>query len=359
MEWGVLKTVSLPFSASRSPTVLKQEKNRLGVLLWHSGLRIRYCHCSSLGGCCGTGSVLDTGSTCRGHGQTKKERRENKRLKMNLGRVTGWLRDLEWGDLSSSLREVTLLADYLYLRVHFSICAMGAIVGWPRRSWMVQRQWWMEAGSSFYTSVPGATAAYGTEQLESQLSKGWHPSFLKCGKSRSDKLPFPESQGSGPSDWDNASRSHMPCDLLRNKWSKRVIANPAGTAPCSSSCTSYLQAVLWSKHEVWVTPHVSFSLRHREVMELAYYFLVRRWQTWVLNLQNLVPVALNSRLPLQKIRMARKKLGPSSSVRSVSFPLLLLTLWKQHFHPYTAGKTKEPEPQVKTWAFRLFPSLGC
>lgn len=156
--------------------------------------------------------------------------------------------------------------------------------------------------------------------IGSQLSKGWHPSFLKCGKSRSDKLPFPESQGSGPSDWDNASRSHMPCDLLRNKSSKRVIANPAGTALCSSSCTSYLQAVLWSKHEVWVTPHVSFSLRHREVMELAYYFLVRRWQTWVLNLQNLVPVALNSRLPLQKIRMARKKLGPSSSVRKGFFP---------------------------------------
>lgn len=35
----------------------------------------------------------------------------------------------------------------------------------------------MEAGSSFYTSVPGATAAYGTEQLEVSFPKVGIPAF--------------------------------------------------------------------------------------------------------------------------------------------------------------------------------------
>ena len=43
-----------------------------GVLLGHSRLRIWWCHCSSLGHCCGTRSMLGLGtSTGRGHGQKK------------------------------------------------------------------------------------------------------------------------------------------------------------------------------------------------------------------------------------------------------------------------------------------------
>ena len=44
-----------------------------GVLLRSSGLRIRPCHCSGLGCCCGTGSVSSPGTAeCQRHGQKKK-----------------------------------------------------------------------------------------------------------------------------------------------------------------------------------------------------------------------------------------------------------------------------------------------
>ena len=46
-----------------------------GVLLRSSGLRIRPCHCSGLGCCCGTGSVSSPGtSMCQRHGQKKKKK---------------------------------------------------------------------------------------------------------------------------------------------------------------------------------------------------------------------------------------------------------------------------------------------
>ena len=45
----------------------------LGVLLWHSQLRIRYYHCNGLGCCYGTGSVPVLGTfICCGHSQKKK-----------------------------------------------------------------------------------------------------------------------------------------------------------------------------------------------------------------------------------------------------------------------------------------------
>ena len=44
------------------PTIwLKKEKGR-EFLPWHSGLRIPCSHCSSLGHCCGTGSILGPGN---------------------------------------------------------------------------------------------------------------------------------------------------------------------------------------------------------------------------------------------------------------------------------------------------------
>ena len=53
-----------------------------GVPLWHSGLRIWCCHCSSLGHCCGAGSIPGPGtSICYGCGQKKK----NHSISMGLG----------------------------------------------------------------------------------------------------------------------------------------------------------------------------------------------------------------------------------------------------------------------------------
>ena len=46
---------------------------RGGVPLWLSGLRIQCCHCSSLGQCCGVGSVLGLGaSICCGTAKKRK-----------------------------------------------------------------------------------------------------------------------------------------------------------------------------------------------------------------------------------------------------------------------------------------------
>ena len=47
-----------------------------GLLLRCSGLRIWYCHCSSLGGCCGPGLIPDPGtSTCHGYIQKIKNKK--------------------------------------------------------------------------------------------------------------------------------------------------------------------------------------------------------------------------------------------------------------------------------------------
>ena len=47
----------------------------MGVLLWHSGLRVWHYYCSSSGHCCDVGLIPGLGtSTCHGHSQKKKER---------------------------------------------------------------------------------------------------------------------------------------------------------------------------------------------------------------------------------------------------------------------------------------------
>lgn len=49
-------------------------KNNSVVPLWHRGLRIWHCHCSTKGHCCDVGSIRGPGtSTCQGHGQTPKK----------------------------------------------------------------------------------------------------------------------------------------------------------------------------------------------------------------------------------------------------------------------------------------------
>ena len=42
---------------------IKEIKNRIGVLVWHSRSRIWYCHCSSWGHYCGSGSIPDLGTS--------------------------------------------------------------------------------------------------------------------------------------------------------------------------------------------------------------------------------------------------------------------------------------------------------
>ena len=48
------------------------QKLKLGVPLWHSGLRTWHCHCNSLGHCCGVGLIPGPGiSLCHGHRQKR------------------------------------------------------------------------------------------------------------------------------------------------------------------------------------------------------------------------------------------------------------------------------------------------
>ena len=68
-------------------------------------------------------------------------------------------------------------------------------------------------------------AGYGTT-IRTVSFPRQHPSFPKCGKSRSVKLPSPMEKESGHSDWDDASWSYVPCHLLRNNPSRRVLLEP-------------------------------------------------------------------------------------------------------------------------------------
>ena len=70
----------------RSPTVTrlqningkKKKKIPSGVPLWHSGLRILHCHCSSSGHCCDTGLIPRLGIyTCYRWGQQNKTEQKN------------------------------------------------------------------------------------------------------------------------------------------------------------------------------------------------------------------------------------------------------------------------------------------
>ena len=57
-------------------------KIKLGVLLWHSGLRIQHCHCSSLGRCCGMSLVPGPStSSCLTHSQKIKIKKKIKKRK--------------------------------------------------------------------------------------------------------------------------------------------------------------------------------------------------------------------------------------------------------------------------------------
>lgn len=87
----------------------------------------------------------------------------------------------------------------------------------------------------------------------------------------------------------------------------------------------------------------------RAVKELTQVFPASSWQTWGSNLQNLVPVALTSRLHYLATRWVwlERSWDQAAQSERVSFPPLLLILREQHFHPYTAGKINEPELQVK------------
>ena len=55
--------------------------NALGVLLWHSGLRIQCCHCSSWGCCCGACLIPGLGtSSCPGCSQNKQNFKQRRIL---------------------------------------------------------------------------------------------------------------------------------------------------------------------------------------------------------------------------------------------------------------------------------------
>ena len=48
--------------------------------MWHRGLKLQCCHCSSLGCCCGVGLIPGPGtSICGGCGQKKKKRKKEKK----------------------------------------------------------------------------------------------------------------------------------------------------------------------------------------------------------------------------------------------------------------------------------------
>ena len=58
---------------------------KIGVPWWHNGLRIQGCHCSSLGCCCGTGSIPGLGiSTYRGHTPRPPPRKEKESIKIKI-----------------------------------------------------------------------------------------------------------------------------------------------------------------------------------------------------------------------------------------------------------------------------------
>jgi len=58
--------------ATTSLSILKE--NLREFPLWHNGLRIRHCHCSGSGCCCGVGSITSLGtSACRRHGQNQNK----------------------------------------------------------------------------------------------------------------------------------------------------------------------------------------------------------------------------------------------------------------------------------------------
>lgn len=66
-------------------------KQKAGILLWSSGLRIWHCYCSGSGGYSGVGSTLAPGtSTCRGMAKNKnfyenvaKKKKKQKTLGIN------------------------------------------------------------------------------------------------------------------------------------------------------------------------------------------------------------------------------------------------------------------------------------
>ena len=56
------------------------KKNIVGVPLWHRGLKLQCCHCSSLGCCCGVGLIPGPGtSICGGCGQKKKKKKKERK----------------------------------------------------------------------------------------------------------------------------------------------------------------------------------------------------------------------------------------------------------------------------------------
>ena len=62
----------------KSLNFYKERNHSIGVPLWHSGLGIWHCHCSSSGGCYGMGSNPGLGgSTCCRCGPPKKIERNN------------------------------------------------------------------------------------------------------------------------------------------------------------------------------------------------------------------------------------------------------------------------------------------
>ena len=106
-------------------------------LLWLSGLRIQHCHWSSLGRCCGAGSIPAPGtSTCHGHGQKKKEPRGRERLNQQRESAAGQGRvgsGSPWamggmsrgGERKGGPASGTLEHCFMFLSLSLLFCKMG------------------------------------------------------------------------------------------------------------------------------------------------------------------------------------------------------------------------------------------
>ena len=125
--------------------------------------------------------------------------------------------------MGSGLTEVTLLTGHLTsLSPSARLCNGNNTKGGLEGAGPFKGSDGWEPGALSTQLYQEPPAGCGTKQSDSQLSK--------CGIYRSEKLLFPPRQESGPRDWDDASWRYVPYCLLRNNPSKRVIANPAGTA---------------------------------------------------------------------------------------------------------------------------------
>ena len=93
-----------------------KNKTAKGVPFWYRGLRIRHCHCSGAGHCCGTDLIPGPGtSTCGRLGKMKKKEKKSAQIKV---RCMSWSSAfIQWSQIIDSW----CLKKYIYSTTKYGL----------------------------------------------------------------------------------------------------------------------------------------------------------------------------------------------------------------------------------------------